>query len=92
VSSSPDARRQRIHELLLALIARQPSLDLLDADDGGPFAAAQGNPAGWLERNRRLVQHYQALVRSAVTLETLVEQELGDGGMGTQAGPARSQF
>ncbi|MCS5705988.1 hypothetical protein NZK27_07260 [Synechococcus sp. FGCU-3] len=76
---SPDARRQRIHELLLALIAQQNSLELLDGDNAGSLAAAQGNSAGWLERNRRVVQHYQALVRAAVTLDALVDQELGDG-------------
>jgi hypothetical protein len=70
-------RRQRIHELVLALINRQNDLDLLDGDHTGSLAAAQGNPAGWLERNRRVVQHYQALVRSAVTLDALVEQEVG---------------
>jgi hypothetical protein len=79
VPPSPDARRQRIHELLLALIAQQNSLELLDGDNAGSLAAAQGNSAGWLERNRRVVQHYQALVRAAVTLDALVDQELGDG-------------
>ena len=74
----PDAdRRQRIHELVLALINQQNDLELLDCDHTGSLAAAQGNPAGWLERNRRVVQHYQALVRSAVTLDALVEQEVG---------------
>jgi hypothetical protein len=79
VPPSPDVRRQRIHELLLALIAQQNSLELLDGDNAGSLAAAQGNSAGWLERNRRVVQHYQALVRAAVTLDALVDQELGDG-------------
>lgn len=70
-------RRQRIHELVLALINQQNDLELLDGDHTGSLAAAKGNPAGWLERNRRVVQHYQALVRSAVTLDALVEQEVG---------------
>ena len=71
-------RRQRIHELVLALIAQQNELELLDGDHTGSLAAAQGNPAGWLERNRRVVQRYQALVRSAVTLDALVDQEVCD--------------
>jgi hypothetical protein len=79
VNSCPEARRQRIHELLLALIAQQNSLELLDGDNAGSLAAAQGKSASWLERNRRVVQHYQALVRAAVTLDALVDQELGDG-------------
>ena len=71
-------RRQRLHELVVALISQQKELDLLDADQSGTLAAAQGNPAGWLERNRRVVQRYQALVRSAATLDALVEQEVGE--------------
>jgi dephospho-CoA kinase len=69
-------RRQRVHELVLALLAQQKDLELLDGDS--ITAAAQGNPAGWLERNRRVVQRYQALVRSALTLEAMVDQELGE--------------
>ena len=42
-------RRQRIHELVVALIHQQSELDLLDGDHTGSLAAAQGNPAGWLE-------------------------------------------
>ena len=71
-------RRQRVHELVLALIQQQNDLDLLDGYHTGSLAAAQGNPAGWLERNRRVVQRYQALVRSAVTLDALVDQEVGE--------------
>ena len=74
----PD-RRQRIHELVLALLGRMDDLDLLDGDDvlaRGSSGASGADPAGWLERNRRLVQRYQALVRSAVTLDALIDQEV----------------
>ena len=40
-----------------------------------PDGSYGGNPAGWLERNHRILQHYQALVRTAATLDALVEQE-----------------
>lgn len=72
-------RRQRIHELVIALLARQGELELLDGDGLGRGPGAQGNPAGWLERNHRILQHYQALVRTAVTLDALVEQEVNGG-------------
>ena len=75
---NPSDRRQRLHDLVVALIAQQGDLDLLDDDNSGSLAVAQGNPAGWLERNRRVVQHYQALVRSAATLDALVEQEASE--------------
>ena len=72
---NPSDRRQRLHELVVALIAQQSDLDLLDDDNSGSLAVAQGNPAGWLERNRRVVQRYQALVRSAATLDALLDAE-----------------
>lgn len=78
-------RRQRIHELLLALLAQQDGLELLDGEGAG-LAGGLGlerggteTPASWLERNRRLVQRYQALVRTAITLDTLIDQELEGG-------------
>ncbi|MEI6031754.1 MAG: hypothetical protein WCQ20_11400 [Synechococcaceae cyanobacterium ELA739] len=73
-------RRQRIHELVLALLAQQNDLELLDGDATGPGSLAglsARDPASWLERNRRVVQRYQALVRSALTLDALVDQEVG---------------
>ena len=69
-------RRQRIHELVLALLARQGDLDLLAGDGTGLPTGDAGN---WIERNRRIVQRYQALVRSAVTLDALVDQEVNGG-------------
>ena len=74
----PD-RRQRIHELVLALLGRMDDLDLLDGDDvlaRGSFGASGADPAGWLERNRRLVGYQQDLVRSAVTHNALIDQEV----------------
>jgi hypothetical protein len=74
-------RRQRIHALVLALLARQDDLELLDGDRGGaggPPLGGGADPGSWLERNRRVVQRYQSLVRSAVTLDALIEQELGN--------------
>ena len=67
-------RRQRIHELVLALLAQQKDLELLNGDGTSLPAGDAGN---WLERNRRVVLRYQALVRSAVTLDALVDQEVG---------------
>jgi hypothetical protein len=80
-------RRRRIHDLLVALIAQQKDLELLDEDVGGdckPQGATRGlgqDPASWLQRNRRIIQRYQALVRSALTLDALIDQELSEGGV-----------
>ena len=75
---NPSDRRQRLHDLVVALVPQQGDLGLLDDGNSGSLAVAQGNPAGWLERNRRVVQRYQALVRSAATLDALVEQEASE--------------
>ena len=66
-------RRQRIHELVIALLAQQSDLELLAGDGSG---LPRGDAVNWIERNRRVVQRYQALVRSAVTLDALVDQEV----------------
>jgi hypothetical protein len=68
-------RRQRIHDLVLALLAQQQDLELLAGDGTG---LPSGDPGNWIERNRRVVQRYQALVRSAATLDALVDQEVGE--------------
>ncbi|TGG77181.1 MAG: hypothetical protein ERJ67_00090 [Aphanocapsa feldmannii 277cV] len=78
--ASPESEhRRRIHELLLALIGRVEPLDLLDESNG--------EPSSWLERNRRVVKRYQALVHSAVTLDALVDQELGHSALGNPKTP-----
>ena len=75
-------RRERIHELLIALIHKQDSFSLMD--DENPIVKAKNrfsesqDPAEWLDRNRRVLKSYQALVRSAVTLDALLDAE-GDG-------------
>ena len=78
-------RRKRIHELVLALLAQQHDLELLAGDGTG---LPSGDPGNWIERNRRVVQRYQALVRSAVTLDALVDQEV-NGGFQAQANQAK---
>ena len=66
-------RRQRLHDLLLALIAREEGLPLMDQTLPGEGSAEE--PARWLDQNRRTLQHYQALVRTAVTLDALMDAE-----------------
>ena len=75
-------RRQRLHDLLLALVAQQGDLELMDVDNpsglvSGGSRDAPADAARWLERNRRVLQRYQALVRTAVTLDALLDAEDG---------------
>jgi len=77
-------RRQRLHDLLLALIAREDDLELMDADGpagltGATSTDGPADAARWLDRNRRLLQHYQSLVRTAVTLDALLDSEASGG-------------
>ena len=50
-------------------------------DAGGPqlenssTEMLQQDPATWLDRNRRLLKRYQALVRTALTLDALMDAE-----------------
>lgn len=72
-------RRQRIHELVVALVAQQGELELLSEDGSllGPGPAeGSRHPGEAMKRSQRVIRHYQALVHSAVTLDALVDQEL----------------
>ena len=71
--SSAVSRRQRLHELLLALVSREDELPLLEADR--PDLEGGSAPGLWLDQNRRTLQRYQALVRTAVTLDALLDAE-----------------
>ncbi len=73
-------RRQRQHELLIALIHQQDDLELMDAE--APSFDSKGlnqncDPALWLDRNRRVLAKYQALVTSSITLDALLDSEGG---------------
>lgn len=70
-------RRQRIHELVVALLSGRGDLELLEGESLSAAGGGAGDTGGWLERNRRLVRRYQALVRSAVTIDALIDQEVG---------------
>ena len=73
-------RRHRLHEILLALIRQQVDMELIDAESppfDGNFAIDKTgqDPARWLERNSRILKKYQSLVRSAITLDALLDSE-----------------
>ena len=73
------ARRKRLHELVVAMIHQQDDLDLLDGDtpqlESNSISEKVQDPARWLDRNRRVLKSYQSLVRSAVTLDALLDAE-----------------
>ena len=72
-------RRSRLHEILVALIKQQKELELMD-DDVQVFEHHINNlerydPSKIVERNQRIIKKYQALVRSAIALDALLESE-----------------
>tara|TARA_Y100001968_G_C19393330_1_gene736844 strand:+ start:224 stop:481 length:258 start_codon:yes stop_codon:yes gene_type:complete len=78
-SKHPEKRRQRLHELLIALIQRENDLELMDSDSPDlkrvETSSSGNDPAKWLDRNRRILSKYQALVRTAITLDALLDSE-----------------
>ena len=78
--SQNENRRQRLHELVIALIHQQDNLELMDSqapslDKGNDLKKSNHDPARWLDRNRRILNNYQSLVRSAITLDALLDSE-----------------
>tara|TARA_Y100001968_G_scaffold323556_1_gene361457 strand:- start:932 stop:1177 length:246 start_codon:yes stop_codon:yes gene_type:complete len=74
----PD-RRQRLHQILIALIHQQNNLELMDEDvsilNNSDSNYLDKDPASWLNRNRRILKKYQALVNSARALEALIDDD-----------------
>ena len=72
-------RRKRLHEILIALINQQKDLELMD--DGAQIFNKQNSfsenydSSKIVERNQRILKKYQALIRSAVALDALLESE-----------------
>ncbi len=73
-------RRQRQHELLIALIQQQDDLELMDTEGPTIDSSARNvtDPAKWLDRNRRVLAKYQSLVSSSITLDALLDSEVTD--------------
>ncbi len=72
-------KRTRLHELLLALIKKDAEFELID-DDSVEFSAdldknESVNFSKLLKKNRKILKRYQSLVRSAVTLDSLMDSE-----------------
>ena len=69
-------RRKRLHELLLALISKSDDFELID-DNATDLASSysEKDTVNLVEKNRKILMKYQSLVRSAVTLDALMDSE-----------------
>ena len=72
-------RRKRLHELLLALINKQNYLELIEDDSNDLVKSFSENESRdfskLIERNRNILKKYRSLVRTAVTLDALMDSE-----------------
>ena len=72
-------RRKRLHELLLALINKQDYLELIEEDSNDLAKSFSENEtidfSKSIERNRKILKKYHSLVRTAVTLDALMDSE-----------------
>ena len=72
-------RRKRLHELLLALINKQDYLELIEDDSEDLAIGFSVNESidfsKSIERNRKILKKYHSLVRTAVTLDALMDSE-----------------
>ena len=72
-------RRKRLHELLLVLINKHDYLELIE-DDSNDLAKTFSDHESRdlsksIERNRKILKKYHSLVRTAVTLDALMDSE-----------------
>ena len=72
-------RRKRLHELLLALINKQDCLELIE-DDSNDFTTSYSENESRdfsksIEKNRKILKKYHSLIRTAVTLDALMDSE-----------------
>ncbi len=72
-------RRKRLHDLLLTLINKESNFELIEEDSSDLNSSYSGsdtaNLSRVIEKNRKIINKYQALVRSAVTLDALMDSE-----------------
>ena len=72
-------RRKRLHELLLALIVKQDFFELIDEDSEDLANSFSENDSKdfskLIKRNRKILKKYHSLVRTAVTLDALMDSE-----------------
>ena len=72
-------RRKRLHEILLTLINKESNFELIEEVSGDlttNFSDKDtANLSRVIEKNRKIIKRYQALVRTAVTLDTLMDSE-----------------
>ena len=72
-------RRKRLHDLLLTLINKDSKFELIEEDSSNLTSSYSEretlNLSQVIEKNRKIIKRYQAIVRTAVTLDALMDSE-----------------
>jgi predicted RND superfamily exporter protein len=72
-------RRKRLHDLLLTLINKDNEFKFIEEDSSDLTSSYSEkdtvNLSRVIEKNRKIIKRYQALVRTAVTLDALMDSE-----------------
>ena len=71
-------RRKRLHDLLLTLINKDNEFEFIEEDSSdltSSYSEDTFNLSRVIEKNRKIIKRYQAIVRTAVTLDALMDSE-----------------
>ena len=72
-------RRKRLHDLLISLINKDNEFEFIEEDSGDLKSSYLEedtlNLSRVIEKNRKIIKRYQAIVRTAVTLDALMDSE-----------------
>ena len=72
-------RRKRLHDLLLTLINKDSEFEFIEEDSSDLTSSYSEkdslNLSRVIEKNRKIIKRYQAIVRTAVTLDALMDSE-----------------
>ena len=72
-------RRKRLHELLIALINKEANFELIEESSDELTSSYPNNEtvnfSKVIEKNRKILKKYQSLIRSAATLDALMDSE-----------------
>ena len=72
-------RRKRLHDLLLTLINKDSEFEFIEEDSSELTSCYSEkdniNLSRVIEKNRKIIKRYQAIVRTAVTLDALMDSE-----------------
>ena len=72
-------RRKRLHDLLQTLINKDSEFEFIEEDSSDLTSSYSEkdtlNLSRVIEKNRKIIKRYQAIVRTAVTLDALMDSE-----------------